>query len=450
VSIRPPAATAVPGIFSTWWPLAASWLLMGAELPAISGVVGRQAHAEIMLAAFGGVVFPIALLVESPIIMMLAASTSWSRDTASFKQLERFTTRAAIALTVLHALIAFTPLYTWVVVPLLDVPEAVQAPARLGLQIMVPWNWAIADRRFRQGALIRFGHRETIARGTVVRLAGTISAVAVLWAAGQSGIVIATGSVTFGVFVEAAFVWVRARVLLPGPLAAAAGQPRGPDRGPLLAFYMPLALTPMFILAAQPVVAAGIARMPLPLEGLAVWGPLGGLAFLARSVGIAFNEVVIAHADDPAAEATLRRFAWSWGLGCSATLAIVAGSPLGDMWFRDVIGLEPPLVALGVSALWLAVPLPLLTFLQSYWQGMLVHAHRTRAVTGSVIAFLVVMSALMVLGVMLGRWNGLLVAMIAFTTGNLAQTLWLRWKWRREGPTRPEQPDHGLDAPEPL
>ncbi len=422
---------------------------MGAELPAISAVVGRQADAQIMLAAFGGVVFPIALLVESPIIMMLAASTSWSQDLASFKQLERFTTRAAVGLTVLHALIAFTPLYEWVVVPLLDVPEAVQAPARLGLQIMVPWNWAIADRRFRQGALIRFGHRETIARGTVVRLAATISGVAALWAMGMNGIVIATGSVTFGVFVEAAFVWARGRALLPGPLHAAAGGDPGPMRGSLLSFYIPLALTPMFILAAQPVVAAGIARMPMALEGLAVWGPLGGLAFLSRSIGIAFNEVVIAHADDPDGEAVLRRFAWSWGLACSGVLAVVAASPLGGMWFRDVIGLEPKLVSLGTASLWLAVPLPLLTFLQSYWQGMLVHAHRTRAVTGSVIAFLLVMATLTAIGVELGRWNGLAVAMTAFTIGNLAQTLWLRWKWQSAGPTRPEQPDHGLEAPEP-
>ncbi len=438
------------GVFTTWWPLAASWLLMGAELPAISAVVGRQPNAEIMLAAFGGVVFPIALLVESPIIMMLAASTSWSRDLSSFKQLERFSTLAAIGLTILHALIAFTPLYEWVVVPVLDVPEAVQAPARLGLQIMVPWNWAIADRRFRQGALIRFGHRETIARGTVVRLAATISAVAALWALGMSGIVIAAGGVTFGVFVEAAFVWARGRVLLPEPLKAAASRPPGPERGPLLSFYLPLALTPMFILAAQPVVAAGIARMPQALEGLAVWGPLGGLAFLSRSIGIAFNEVVIAHADDPDGEATLRRFAWTWGLGCSGVLATVAGSPLGAMWFSDVIGLEPRLVAIGVAALWLAVPLPLLTFLQSYWQGMLVHTHRTRAVTGSVIAFLIVMASLTAVGVALGRWTGLSVAMTAFTAGNIAQTVWLRWKWRSEGPTRPDQPDHGLDAPEPL
>ena len=38
---------------------------MGLEGPAISAVVSRLAEPTINLAAFGGVVFPIALLVEA-------------------------------------------------------------------------------------------------------------------------------------------------------------------------------------------------------------------------------------------------------------------------------------------------------------------------------------------------------------------------------------------------
>ena len=67
-------------ILHTWWPLAASWLLMGAELPALSAVVARLANPEINLAAYGGVVFPLALIFELPVIMLLAASTALSKD----------------------------------------------------------------------------------------------------------------------------------------------------------------------------------------------------------------------------------------------------------------------------------------------------------------------------------------------------------------------------------
>ena len=450
MSRLPQAALDQPSIYRTWWPLASSWLLMGAELPAISAVVGRLQHAEIMLAAFGGVVFPIALLVESPIIMMLAASTAWSRDTASFRQLERFMLRLSLVLTAIHAAIAFTPLFDLVVVNALDVPSQVVEPARLGLQILLLWTISIADRRFRQGALIRFGHRETIVRGTAVRLVATFLALWLMWRSDMSGIVTATVSLSVGVVVEAAFVRVRAASLLPAPLQAGATSQLPNRKGSLISFYIPLALTPMLILAAQPIATAGIARMPLPLAGLAVWGPLGGLAFLTRSAGIAFNEVAIAHAADQGGEQRLRRFAWLCGLAFTGLLGIVAATPLSDMWFRDVIGLDHELTQLGVQAVWLAVPLPLLTFLQSHWQGLLVNHHRTPAVTESVLAFLVITVLGIVCGAGLTDWNGLSVTMAAFTLGNAAQAWWLRFRWMRKGPTRHAQPTHGVAAPEPL
>lgn len=65
-------------IARAWWPLAASWLLMGAEAPILSAVVARLADPEINLAAYSGIVFPLSLIIESPIIMLLAASTTLS------------------------------------------------------------------------------------------------------------------------------------------------------------------------------------------------------------------------------------------------------------------------------------------------------------------------------------------------------------------------------------
>ena len=67
-------------IFSTWWPLAFSWLLMGTELPAISAIMARLPDPEVNLAAYGGIVFPLALIIEAPIIMLLATSTALSKD----------------------------------------------------------------------------------------------------------------------------------------------------------------------------------------------------------------------------------------------------------------------------------------------------------------------------------------------------------------------------------
>ena len=67
-------------IFTVWWPLALSWLLMGIELPMLTSVVARLPDPEINLAAYGEIVFPLALILEAPVLMLLSASTALSQD----------------------------------------------------------------------------------------------------------------------------------------------------------------------------------------------------------------------------------------------------------------------------------------------------------------------------------------------------------------------------------
>ena len=47
--------------------------------------MARLPQSTVSLAAYGGVVFPVALLVESPILMLLTASTALARDLAHDK-----------------------------------------------------------------------------------------------------------------------------------------------------------------------------------------------------------------------------------------------------------------------------------------------------------------------------------------------------------------------------
>jgi hypothetical protein len=161
-------------IFTTWWPLAASWLLMGLELPALSAVIARLAEPEINLAAYGDIVFPLALIIESPIIMLLAASTALSKDQASYRKIWAFMMTISGVLTGLHLIIAFTPVYYFVAGSILGAPQEIIEPARIGLMIMTPWTWAIAYRRFNQGALIRY-RRHALGNILVHENLGTIA-----------------------------------------------------------------------------------------------------------------------------------------------------------------------------------------------------------------------------------------------------------------------------------
>ncbi len=420
-------------VLVTWWPLAASWLLMGLEGPAISAVLARLIDPKINLAAFGGIVFPIALVVEAPIVMLLGASTALCKDHAAYRRVQSFMRWAATALTALHALIVFTPLYGFVVETLIHAPEEVVGPARIGLAIMTPWTWAIAYRRFNQGVLIRFGHSGAVGTGTVVRLLAGGTVLAVGYSIGSvQGIVVAAVAMDAGVLAEATYAWRRVRPVVRERLAPKREGPALSLRS-FLAFYVPLSLTSVISLTAIPLGSAAMSRMPNALESLAAWPVVTGLSFMFRSFGFAYNEVVLALIDVPRSMRLLRRFAFLAAAATSAGLLLLMIPALGGLWLRGVTGLTENLAGIAQRSLWFAVPLPALSVFQSWLQGMIVHGRRTRGITEAVGLSLLAMAAVLTTGVAWAGTTGLYVGMAAFAIGDTVRTIWLL---RRSGPIR--------------
>ncbi len=420
-------------IVQTWWPLAASWLFMATEGPMMSAVVARLPEPEINLAAWGGIVFPLALIIESPIIMLLSASTALSKDWESYLKLRRFMMRAGAVLTALHLLVALTPLYYVLAVKLIGAPAEIIEPARLGLTIMTPWTWAIAYRRFNQGVMIRFGHSRAVGMGTLIRL-GTD---ALLLAAGYlvgtiPGIVVAAGAIASGVVCEALYAGLRVRPVLRDRVrqTVRVGQPL--TLPAFLEFYTPLAMMALFNMSVQPMGSAALSRMPQAIESLAVWSVISSFLFLFRSLGYAYNEVVIALLDESHAARNLRRFAiWLTTLTTGALL-VIAATPLAAIWFGRVSGLKPELVALARGGLWAALPIPGLTVLIKRYEGTLVHNRRTRHITEAMAVFLLANGALLWVGVAWGKAMGLHVGLVALVIGLAAQTVWLWYRSRAE------------------
>lgn len=426
MSASTPTPLRMSHVRATWWPLAASWLLMGFELPLVSAVMARLPQPTLSLAAYGGVVFPLAMLIEGPIVMLLAASTALSRDRAAHRLIRRFALGAGGTLSALHALVAFTPLYDLLVVPALGVPPEIREPARIGLRFMTPWTVSIAYRRFQQGVLIRFERSRLIGYGTLVRLGTNGLTLAIGALVGTlPAIVVGTLAVAVGVVCEAAFAGFAVHPVLARDMPE---RPSGPalDLRTFLAFYVPLALTPILMFLAMPLASAAMTRMPLAIASLAAWPVLNGLVFSLRSVGFAMNEVVVALVDRPGAVHALRRFTVLLAASLSGLLLLTAVTPIGAWWFGGVSALPPNLVSLARSALWVALPLPGLTAFMSWYQGVIVHGRRTRGVTESVTAYLVTMSLALTSGVLWRRPPGIEIAAGAMVMATLAQVLWLR------------------------
>ncbi len=404
---------------------------MGIELPLFTAVVARMADPRVHLAAYGSVVFPISLVIEGPIIMLLAASTALCSNARRFAQVRRFMMAAGAALTLVHIAVAFTPLFDWIASDILEAPDKILEPARTGLRIMTPWTWSIAYRRFYQGILIKHEHSDVVGLGTVVRLAANATTLIVLSSmGGLSGIVVGASGVAAGVLAEAAFVGYRVRPVVRDRVLVAPTSEAPLTLSTFLTFYIPLAMTPLITLVIQPMGASAMNRLPEALASTAAWPAVHGFVFILRSVGMAYNEVVVTLIGERGGVAALRVFHRRLIAVVVTIIALVAATPLAHAWFEGISGLDPDLARICRIAIALSIPMPAYAVLQSWYQGALVKAGTTRPITEAVTIYFVVSGTLLLIGVTLSATRGIDWAVGSFVTAGIVQTTWLWWRSR--------------------
>ncbi|MFQ5626911.1 MAG: hypothetical protein ACE5FM_09695, partial [Methyloligellaceae bacterium] len=251
-------------------PLAASWLLMTLEGPAINAAIARLPQAATMIAAYG-IMIGLSVTIESPVIQLLGTTTALTHDRQSYLQLRRFTIHLNLALTVIAFLVAWTPLYDVIVRQIMGVPTAIADAAQPGMRIMVLWTAAIGWRRFKQGVMIRFGLTRRVGYGTVVRLissAGT--AMGLAFVAELPGIHVGAIALMAGVLAEAVFAQLAARDISfdEGPTGASPQTEPPLTYREIVSYHTPLARANLMLLFAQPIIGAALSRTPDPETAL--------------------------------------------------------------------------------------------------------------------------------------------------------------------------------------
>ncbi len=415
-----------------WLPLAAMWVMMGLQQPVMAAIIARLPDPKVSLAAFG-IAFSLAILVESPVIMLLTAATAIAAHPVAYRRLLRFTHVLAAGLTVVHLILALPPVYALAVGKLIGAPPAVVGPSQVAFFLMLPWTPAIAYRRLWDGLLIRHDHPRLVSIGTGIRLAAIfgLALVGLLWGR-VSGAYVGAVALSVGVIISALASYLFARrTVLPDrfdlspedPLPEAARSWRA-----LLDFYVPLALTSVIALAGQPLLNVGLSRAAAPLSSLAIWPVLMGLAFLIRSMCIAYQEVAIALLRDEHSYRVLRRFALMLATSTTALFLLIVFTPLADVWFRRVSGLPADLAELARLPAMLLAPAPGLTAWQSWQRSLLVLQNRTRVISQAVGVNVAVLALIMGVGIAFTSWPGAVVAATAYTAALALEDLYL---WAR-------------------
>lgn len=422
-----PATTPAPrsyrDIFRLWYPMAGTWFLMAIEGPFLAAIVARLPDERANLAAYG-VAYAIALIAESPVIMMLSASTALVDGRASYRSLRRFNVALSAGVTAVLAAVVLTPLFG-MMTAVLGLPADVAALVRGALLILLPWPAAIGYRRFFQGLLIRRGRTGLVWWGTVVRLVAMATTAAALFVHGAAaGAFVGAAALSAGVVAEA----VAGRVMARTTVRAIATSPEGPPLplARIATFYTPLALTSLIGLAAHPTVTFFVGRARFPLESLAVIPVIHSLTFVFRSVGLSFQEVAIALLSERSTPThRIVRFAAVLGIGASAGLGVIAFTPLAAVWFEDVSDLTRELAAFAVVPTRLLVVLPAMSVLLSLQRALLVHARDTVAVTRATAVELAGIVATLAVAIHAAGMVGAVAASVAVLAGRTAANVLL-------------------------
>jgi Na+-driven multidrug efflux pump len=397
--------------------MAGTWLMMSLEPPFLAAIIARLAEPKENLAAFG-VSFAVAVLVESPIIMILSASTALVQGPVSYRRLRNFTYGINGVLTFAMIAMLATPLWRWLASDLLRLPPDVAGLTQGALWILVPWPAAIGYRRFYQGLLIRQGRTRLVAYGTLIRMVSVTASVSLLFLLSSiPGALIGAWGLTLGVSAEAIASRFMARNAVRD---SKAGEADMISYRRIVRFYWPLAMTSVIGLAAHPVVTFFMGYARFPLESLAVLPVVNSLSFIFRAVGISYQEVAIAVlARDPGSHPVVARFA-AWLSGLSAlAMALIVFTPLSTVWFRTISGLSAELTAFALTPARILVLLPALSVMLSLQRAILVHGRNTAPITWA--------TALEIGGIVAALWFGTAgmdlvgatAAAIAFIAGRL-------------------------------
>jgi len=415
-------------ILAFWTPLAATWVMMAVEGPFVAAIIARLPDPTYNLAAHG-VAFALAVLFEAPVMMLMSAATSLVRDRTSFLRLRRFSRGLALGATGMVLLVLAPPVYDTLMLTVMRLPPEVADLTHGALLFLIPWPAAIGYRRFLQGVMIRAGKTRLVAYGTMLRICGMVTgALFGFLVLDIPGAWVGAISLVTGVVTEAA----AARFMAAGTVRALlAGERDGPTPreipyAEIASFYFPLALTSLIGLAVQPMLTFFMGRSVSPVESLAVFPVVLALSFFFRSLGLAFQDVAIALMGERFENLPeLRRFGAGLGLAVSGGIALVAFTPLSDVYFMTISGLSPELTSFALTPARIIVPMPALSVLLSTQRAILVEGRRTRFITvASAIEIVAVATIFVALGWGLGT-VGATAAFAAFLGGRMASNTYL-------------------------
>lgn len=414
VAANPPGDVTVASLLRQLLPLALSDVIMALGDPLQTTVLARLPEPRLSLAAMG-IVKAVAHFLESPIIMVLHASTALTGGRRSRESLWRFVLLLIALCSGLFLLLNLPAIYDWLLQDVFGATAEVAAQARPAMLWMVVWPAFIAWRRYFQGMMIRANQGKWLGWASVGRLTAFSSLLIFgLWEEGQ-GASVAARALVGGIFAEA--LLARYFAYRSGAAAPPSEQDPGlPQTVPAVAhYYFPLASTMLVVWGGRALLVALVARAVDGPVALAAWPAAWGFCILVANSTRMVQQIIIAQAHQVPARLLLR-FAAVAGIFCSVVLAGLAFTTPGERVLLGLLGGQKELYLAALPVLRVGFLLPLLVAAQNALQGFCIASGSNwkiqQATLVSLLATLVVTWCLIA-----SRWPGALCAIWGMMVG---------------------------------
>jgi hypothetical protein len=179
-------------------------------------------------------------------------------------------------------------------------------------------------------------------------------------------------------------------------------------------------------LGIHPVVTFFVGNSRKALDSLAVLPVINSLVFIFRSLGLAYQEVVIALiGDEHEGYRPLRRFGVFLGLAVVFGLSVIAWTPAAEVWFRGVSGLPRELSNFALTPARILALIPGLSALLSFQRAVMVVRGTTNAITWATIIEVVGTIVVMWMAISVFDVVGAIAAASALLVGRIGANVYL-------------------------
>lgn len=407
-------------IFRQWFPLALSTSILFIEVPIMLFFISRMEDPSKNIIAFSmglGFIF----ILNSTVQYLTSVSAKLSKNKPSFFRLLRFSLIYSTCLVVCGWLFLTTPIFEWFFEKVLSINDShTMELIKQGCLVLSFSPLAVAWRRVYQGRWIKREATEVITLSTLFRLFSGITIAAFFYLFHSvDGVMVGAYALVISAFVEAIVVTIWRKQT----------KRNIPATGDMVSISMiwkshyPLAITGFLLTLDTPIFLIGISNAPnLAEESLVVWQIVLSFIYMIGGVALELQNITINLSNNVQSIIHLRNFSLLLGISLSAILLTVVVTPLGELYYIKLMGLQEEYFYLANVSTAIMLITPIFFSIQSNLRGRLICLEKEKYVERSMYINIIVMTLVLLFLNMGSSLPGAMIAAISLVSAMLIET----------------------------